>query len=95
VVGKSILIVDNNPASRIYLANFLKGKLFQVLEVQIGKEGLIAVWRVAPDLVLFDPVPGDTPDKGFIQKLRNDPRPGVVALVALSSDPVSFAGKPA
>jgi pilus assembly protein CpaE len=90
VVGKSILIVDDNPASRVYLANFLKGKLFKVLEASTGKEGLIAAWRDAPDLVLFDPTLRDIPDKDFIQKLRNDPRTSRVPLVALSSDPSPF-----
>lgn len=90
MVGKSILIVDNNPASRIYLANFLKGKLFKVLEAPTGKEGLSAAWRDAPDLVLFDPTFADLPDKEFIQKLRNDPRTSIIPLVALSSDPSPF-----
>lgn len=90
MVDKSILVVDNNSASRVYLANFLKGKLFKVLEAPTGKEGLIAAWREAPDLVLFDPMLGDIPDQEFIQKLRNDPRTSTVPLVALSSDPGPF-----
>ena len=87
MVGRSILIVDDNPASRVYLANFLKGKLFKVLEASNGKEGLIAAWRDAPDLILFDPTLGDIQDKEFIQKLHDDPRTGMVTLVALSGDP--------
>jgi len=87
VVEKSILLVDDNPASRIYLANFLKVKEFKVLEAQTGKEGLIAAWQNAPDLVLFDPVLADISDREFIQKLRNDPRTSTIPLVALSSDP--------
>ena len=87
MVGKSILIVDDNPASRAYLANLLKGKLFKVLEAPTGKEGLIAAWRDAPDLILFDPTLRDIPDKDFIQKLLNEPRTSAVPLVALSSDP--------
>ena len=53
MVEKSILIVDHNPASRSYLATFLKGKLFKVLEAPTGKEGLIVAWRDAPDLVFL------------------------------------------
>ena len=87
MVGKTILIVDDNPASRVYLANFLKGKLFKVLEAPTGREGLIAAWRDAPDLILFDPTLRDIPEKDFIPKLRNDPRTSAVPLVALSSDP--------
>jgi pilus assembly protein CpaE len=87
VVVKSILIVDDNPASLRFLANYLRGKLFKVLEASTGKEGLIVVWRDAPDLVLFDPTLADIQDKEFIQKLRNDPRTSRTPLVALSSDP--------
>ena len=74
LVGKTILIVDENPASRIYLANHLKAKQFGVFEAPTGKEGLIIAWRHEPDLILFDPALTDIPDKEFIQKLRNDPR---------------------
>lgn len=89
MVGKSILIVDDNPASRIYLANYLKGKQFEVLESPTGKEGLIVAWRDQPDLILFDPALHDIADQEFIHKLRNDPRTGKILLVAFSSDPTA------
>ena len=87
MVGKTILIVDENPASRVFLANHLRAKQFNILEAPTGKEGLILAWRSRPDLVLFDPILGDIPDKEFIQKLRNDSRTNTARLVALSSDP--------
>ena len=87
MVGKTILIVDENPASRTFLANHLRAKQFKILEAPTGKEGLILAWRHEPDLVLFDPTLADIPDKEFIQKLRNDSRTGKARLVALSSDP--------
>jgi two-component system, cell cycle response regulator len=87
VVGKTILIVDENPASRTFLAKYLSAKQFEILEAPTGKEALILAWRHEPDLVLFDPILADIPDKEFIQKLRNDARTEKVRLVALSSDP--------
>jgi pilus assembly protein CpaE len=87
VPDKSILIVDDNPASRIYLANHLRGKQFGVLEAPTGKEGLITAWRDQPGVILFDPTLHDIADREFIQKLRNDPRTGKIRLIALSSDP--------
>jgi pilus assembly protein CpaE len=86
LVGKSILIVDDNPASRNFLANYLRGKQFKIGEAPTGKEGLIIAWRDTPDLVLFDPTFRDLADQEFIQKLRNDPRTAQVSLIALSSD---------
>lgn len=86
MLGKSILIVDDNPSSRIFLANYLRGKQFTVLEAPTGKEGWIVAWRDQPDLILFDPTLHDIPDQEFIQKLRNDPRTSKSLLIALSSD---------
>jgi pilus assembly protein CpaE len=83
--GPSILIVDDNAASRIFLANHLREKQFQVLEAPAGKEGLIVAWRDEPDLILFDPTLHDIPDQEFIYKLRNDPRTVITPLIALST----------
>lgn len=87
MVGKTILIVDENPASRNFLANHLRAKQFTIFEAPTGKEGLIMAWRHETDLVLFDPTLADIPEKEFIQKLRHDPRTMKARLVALSSDP--------
>jgi pilus assembly protein CpaE len=87
LVGKTILIVDENPASRIFLAKHLRAKQFEILEAPTGKDGLIVAWRHEPDLVLFDPALTDIPDKEFIQKLRDNARTMKARLVALSSDP--------
>ena len=89
MVGKKILIADENAASRKFLVNTLREKQFNVLEAASGKEALIAAWRDEPDLVLFDPVLSDIKDQDFVQKLRNDSRTSNVHLIALSSDPSS------
>jgi pilus assembly protein CpaE len=87
LVGKTVLIVDENPTSRVFLAKYLSAKQFKILEATTGKEGLIVAWREEPDLVLFDPTLGDIQDTEFIQKLRNDARTGRTRLIALSGDP--------
>jgi pilus assembly protein CpaE len=87
VVGKTILVLDENPASRAFLANTLREKQFTVLEAPSGKEALIVAWRDAPDLILFDPVLSDIKDEEFITKIRNNPRTSKTPLVAISSDP--------
>jgi pilus assembly protein CpaE len=87
VVGKKILIVDENTASRSFLSNTLREKQFKVLEASSGKDALIVAWRDEPDLVLFDPVLSDLKDVEFISKLRNNPRTKKTTLIALSSDP--------
>jgi len=87
VVGKKILILDENTASRSFLSNTLREKQFSVIEASSGKDALIAAWRDGTDLVLFDPVLTDLKEEEFIAKLRNNPRTKKVPLVALSSDP--------
>jgi pilus assembly protein CpaE len=84
---KTILVIDENAASRTFLANHLRAKQFSILEAPTGKEGLILAWHREPNLVLFDPTLADIPEKEFIQKLRNDPRTAKAQLIALSSDP--------
>ena len=90
MVGKSILILDENATSRNFLGNTLREKQFNVLEAASGKEALIIAWRDEPDLVLFDPVLSDIKDEDFIRKLRGDSRTSNTQLIALSSDPSSI-----
>ena len=87
MVGKKILILDENEASRKFLSNLLRQKHFEVLEAPSGKEALIIAWRDTPDLILFDPVLSDIGDGEFIQKLRHNPRTANTPIIALSSDP--------
>lgn len=86
MAGKSVLIVDDNAASRVFLANYLRGKQCSVLEAPTGKEGLIVAWRDQPTLILFDPILHDVTEQEFILKLRSDPRTSQSSLIALSSD---------
>ncbi|HET9907390.1 MAG TPA: response regulator, partial [Anaerolineales bacterium] len=89
MVGKKILVLDENATSRNFLANTLREKQFKVFEAASGKEALILAWRDEPDLVLFDPVLSDIKEREFIQKLRSDSRTSTFPLIALSSDPSS------
>ncbi|HET9905085.1 MAG TPA: response regulator [Anaerolineales bacterium] len=89
MVGKKILVLDENATSRNFLANTLREKQFKVFEAASGKEALILAWRDEPDLVLFDPVLSDIKEREFIQKLRSDSRTSTIPLIALSSDPSS------
>jgi len=86
VVGKSILVLDGNEASRNFLANKLREKQFEIYEASSGKEALIFAWRDLPDLILFDPVLSDIRVEDFIRKLQNDSRTNKTPQIALSSD---------
>ena len=86
MVGKSILVLDGNAASRNFLANTLREKQFETYEASSGQEALIFAWRDLPDLILFDPVLSDIRVEDFIHKLQNDSRTNKTPLIALSSD---------
>ena len=87
MLGKKILILDENAASRNFLSSTLRAKQFNILEASSAKDALISAWRDEPDLILFDPVLTDLKDEDFILKLRNNPRTKKTSLIALSSDP--------
>lgn len=86
MAGKTILVVDGNDTSRIYLSTTLRKKGFTTFEASSGREALIFAWRDHPDLVLFDPVISDLQVEEFIQKLRREARTNNTPLIALSSN---------
>ena len=87
MVGKKILVLDENEASRKFLSNLLHEKHFEVFDAPSGKEALIVAWRDDPDLILFDPVLHDIESGEFVQKLRLNARTSNTPIIALSSDP--------
>src|SRR3990172_6027840 len=87
MVGRTVLIVDENSTSRNFLANHLRGKHLNILEAGSGKDALIMAWRDEPDLILVDPVLSDLEGEEFIRKLRHDPRTANHPIIAISSDP--------
>jgi pilus assembly protein CpaE len=86
MVGKKVLILDENETSRRFLSSLLQEKQFEVFIAPSGKEALISAWRDEPDLILFDPVLTDIQPGEFVQKLRNNARTNATPIVALSSD---------
>ncbi|HLA06362.1 MAG TPA: response regulator [Anaerolineales bacterium] len=87
MVGRTVLIVDENSTSRNFLANHLRGKHLNILEAGSGRDALIMAWRDEPDLILVDPVLSDLEGEEFIRKLRHDPRTANHPIIAISSDP--------
>ncbi len=86
MVGKKVLILDENETSRRFLSNLLQEKQFEIFIAPSGKEALISAWRDEPDLILFDPVLTDIQPGEFVQKLRNNARTNATPIIALSSD---------
>lgn len=81
----SILVIDEDSASRIYLAAMLGKGGYIVLLASLGREGLIRAWRDKPDIIILDPVLSDLTGLELVTRLRQDRRTSVVPCVALSS----------
>ena len=86
MAGSKILVVDEDLASRNYLAATLRNEGYEVLTAASGKEGLISAWRDHPQLVIADPAISDLAGEELASRLRADGRTADVPLVALSSD---------
>jgi pilus assembly protein CpaE len=86
VSEKTILIVDADNASRNYLIRMVREQRYVARGVGSGKEGLIAIWRDRPDLIIFDPNLQDISPEEFLLKLRRDLRSANIPILALSSD---------
>ncbi len=84
--GNTILIIDDDAASRKYVAAVLQKKGYSTLEAGSGADGLVAAWRDRPAVVVADPALADLPGEQLAARLRADPRTAAVPLIALSSD---------
>jgi MinD-like ATPase involved in chromosome partitioning or flagellar assembly/CheY-like chemotaxis protein len=85
--SKTVLLVDSDAASRMFVTQLLQKENFAVLQVGSGREGLIAAWRDRPDVIVIDPALPDLAGEVLIQKLRADARSAQIPCLALSSDP--------
>ncbi len=84
---KSVLIIDADAPSRIYLGRILAQRGYKPLQAASGKEGLILAWRDRPSVILIDPRLPDLSGEEVVQKLRRDARTADTPCLALSSDP--------
>jgi len=86
-MGKTVLVVDDHPATVALVRAALEGEGFTVLSAANGAEGLAAVEEHAPDLVILDlnmPVMGGIE---ALRRLRQDPKtrllPVIIATVQM------------
>lgn len=84
MAGQTILVLDDNNTSRVFLSTTWRRKGYKTLEASSGKEALVFAWRDHPDLILFDPVLPDLQPEEFIQKIQQDTRTSSTPLLALS-----------
>jgi CheY-like chemotaxis protein len=81
-MGKTILVVDDDPALRRSIRTFLEGYGYAIREADGAREGQAAIREACPDLILTDIYMPDGDGFELIREIRNGDRP--VPIVAMS-----------
>ncbi len=79
-----VLVVEDNPDMRRLLA-FVVGREFRVRTARNGREGLEAVARQAPDLVLTDVMMPEMAGTELCRHLKEDPETASIPVVLVTS----------
>jgi pilus assembly protein CpaE len=81
----SVLIIDNDVASRNYLTVMMQKNGYSVTAVSQGREGMVLAWKDLPDIIILDPALPDMPGLEMIKRLRQDHRTLETPCIALGS----------
>ena len=81
----TVLVVDADEANRVFLAQLLHKKNYQVSQASSGEEGLELLPQVRPGIVIFDPHLPDMTAMDLIGRLQQHPDMADVPCVVLSS----------
>jgi len=81
----TILVADDNPASRELIREVLEMSGYDVLEAEDGQDALGKIRAFAPDLVLIDIQMPRLDGFGVLRELRSDPRFAEMRVVALTA----------
>lgn len=82
---KTIIIVDDNPASRELIRELLGTDEYRIVEAANGREALALIAASYPDLVLLDIQLPELDGYSVIRHLRQDPRFRRLPVVAVSA----------
>ena len=82
---KKILVVDDEPDIRKYLALRLQSRGFDVLTAKCGMEALESVKQVVPDLILLDIKMPKLSGYEVLRHLRQDPATSVIPVIFVTA----------
>jgi len=83
----TILVVEDNPATRELLREFLQGDGHTVLEASTGLEALTVAGVASPDLILLDLRLPDAHGFDLARRLRQEPHMTTIPILALTAYP--------
>jgi two-component system chemotaxis response regulator CheY len=85
-VSKTILTVDDSRMMREMLLMVLQGAGFNVIQAEDGIEGLEALSRANPDVIITDINMPRMDGYGVIEGVRSDPRHRATPILVLSTE---------
>ena len=85
--GRSVLVVDDEPALRLLLTRFLEGEGYEVLSAGNGLDALDVVRTYGPDAVLLDLVMPELDGWEFLRTCRASPELADLPVVVMSATP--------
>ena len=68
-----ILIIDDDPITRLLAAEKLTEENFRVFEAANGQQGLAMIKQIKPDLVLLDVIMPDIDGYDVCKEIRRNP----------------------
>jgi len=83
--GTTILVVDDEPFIRAFLAMVLEDEGYRVETATNGREALAMAHDRAPDVVLLDLLMPVLDGAGFLRECRADPAFGTVPVLLMSA----------
>jgi adenylate cyclase len=84
--GKHVLIVDDEPEARRWLARALTAEGWQPHEAEHGRAALARVRERRPDLILLDLLMPEMDGFEFLARLHADPGPRIPVVVVTAAD---------
>jgi CheY-like chemotaxis protein len=72
LTGRSVLVIDDDPAARYLMQKLLADAHVTVLEAADGRSGLIAARRARPALIFLDLGLPDFSGEEILEALKND-----------------------
>jgi len=80
-----VLLVDDSPATLYLLRAVFEGEQYDVVTASDGLEGLDAVQRCAPDLIVTDAVMPGLDGFALLRRLRENPATRLIPVIMLTS----------
>ncbi|KIQ05582.1 Fis family transcriptional regulator [Agrobacterium tumefaciens] len=85
-VVRTILIVDDSKTIRQMLREALKDEHYAIVEASDGREALIIIQALIPDIVISDIHMPEVDGISFITSVRSDPRLKALPILVLTTE---------